>query len=73
MSTAIQIIQIIVSILLVLILLIQLRGGGMGSLFGASQSSTFRTRRGFEKTLFQITIALAVIFLALAVTTMLIS
>ncbi|MDP2949245.1 MAG: preprotein translocase subunit SecG [Chloroflexota bacterium] len=60
--------QIIVSITLVLIVLMQARGGGG---FGTGASSIVRTRRGVEKTLFQLTIVLVIIFLfisALSVT-----
>jgi preprotein translocase subunit SecG len=57
--------QILVSILLVGIILIQIRGQGSG-FFGTGQAS-FRTRRGVEKTLFQLTIALAVMFTLLAI------
>ena len=73
MNTGIQIAQLIMAILLILILLLQLRGGGLGSLFGGSDSSSYRTRRGIEKTLFQITIIIAVLFVALAVASMLIA
>ena len=55
---------IIVSLLLLLTLILQVRGGSAG-LFGGF-SSTFRTRRGVEKTLFQFTIVLAAIFVLLA-------
>ena len=66
MKTGFNIAQILVAIVLVLTILLQLRGGGLGGIFG-SQTSTFRTRRGFEKTLFQLTIVLAVIFIALSI------
>lgn len=66
MKTGFNIAQILVAVVLVLIILLQLRGGGLGGIFG-SQTSTFRTRRGFEKTLFQLTIVLAVIFIALSI------
>ena len=65
MSTILNVIEIFVSITLVLVILIQVRETGTG-LFGSSQAS-FRTRRGLEKTLFQFTIVLAVIFLLLAI------
>ena len=58
--------QIIVSVVLILVLLLQVRGGGLGGIFGQADS-TFRTRRGLEKTLFQFTIVLVVVFVALAV------
>ena len=57
--------QILVSVLLVGIILVQVRGQGSG-FFGSGQAS-FRTRRGVEKTLFQLTIALAVVFTFLAI------
>ena len=58
--------QIIVSVVLILVLLLQVRGGGLGGIFGQADT-TFRTRRGLEKTLFQFTIVLVVVFVALAV------
>ena len=59
MSTWIAVAQIVVSVILILSLLLQLKGGGLGSVFG-SDSTTFRTRRGFEKSVFQLTIFLAI-------------
>jgi preprotein translocase subunit SecG len=39
----------------------------VGAAFGGGSSgSTFRTRRGLEKTLFQLTIVLAVVFVAMS-------
>ena len=61
----INIAQIIVSVVLVLIILAQVREAGSG-LFGSAQN-TVRTRRGLEKTLFQFTIVLAVIFIAISI------
>ena len=57
--------QILVSVLIVLVILIQVKEGGSG-LFGSAQS-TIRTRRGLEKTLFQFTIILTVIFLGISI------
>ena len=57
--------QIIVSVVLVLIILSQVREGGSG-LFGSAQTSG-RTRRGLEKTLFQFTIVLTALFLAVSI------
>ncbi|MCI0438466.1 MAG: preprotein translocase subunit SecG [Chloroflexi bacterium] len=65
MSTAINIIQIFISIILVGVILLQVRGGG-SSLLGSAESS-FRTRRGIEKTLFQFTIILVVVFIAMSI------
>ena len=56
--------QIIASIVLVLIILSQVREAGSG-MFGSAQN-TVRTRRGLERTLFQLTIVLIVIFLVVS-------
>lgn len=64
MQTAVNIIQIIVSITLIVILIIQMKGEGF-SAFGG-ESSVYHQRRGLEATLFNITIGLVVIFLALS-------
>jgi preprotein translocase subunit SecG len=54
---------ILVSIALIAVILLQVRGEGVGGL----QSGSFvRTRRGLEKTLFQLTIGLSVLWLAIA-------
>jgi preprotein translocase subunit SecG len=58
--------EIVVSVVLVLVLLVQARGGGFNGTFN-SDSSVFRSRRGVEKTLFQMTIVLAVVFVAISV------
>lgn len=62
---ALNVVQLIVSITLVLVILMQVRETGSG-LFGSSQAS-YRTRRGVEKTLFQFTIVLAVVFLLISI------
>ena len=59
--------QMLISVVLIVVVLLQTRGTDIGSAFGGGASgSTFRTRRGLEKTLFQLTIALAVIFVAMS-------
>ena len=59
----INIAQILVAILLSVVILLQAKGSGIGSALGGGTSGSFRTRRGVEKTLFQLTIVIAVIFL----------
>jgi preprotein translocase subunit SecG len=66
METYLSIAQIMVGIVLIAIVLLQVRGGGLGGIFGQADT-TFRTRRGVEKSLFQFTIALVVLFVILAV------
>ena len=65
MGEFMNVIQLLVSILLVVVILAQVKEGG-GGLFG-SASSTIRTRRGFEKTLFQLTIFLSVAFVVISI------
>ena len=62
----VQIIQIILSIALVAVILAQAKGqGGLGGIFGGD-STVYRTRRGVERTLFNVTVGLAVAFFFLA-------
>jgi preprotein translocase subunit SecG len=65
-QTYFNVAQIIVAIVLIVVILLQVRGGGLGGIFG-QPDSTFRTRRGVEKALFQFTIALVVLFVALSI------
>ena len=65
MGDFMNVIQLLVSILLVVVILAQVKEGG-GGLFG-SASSTIRTRRGLEKTLFQFTIFLSVAFVVISI------
>jgi len=67
MSTYLQIAQILVACVLTLSILLQVKGGGLGGVFGGSEGSTFRTRRGVEKTLFQFTIVLSILFVVISI------
>ncbi len=61
---AMQLIQVIISIALVVLIILQAKGTGLGSLFGGdSGMGITKTRRGLEKTLFQVTIILGALFL----------
>lgn len=62
----INVAQILVAIVLSVVILLQAKGSGIGSALGGGTSGSFRTRRGVEKTLFQLTIVIAVIFLIIA-------
>ena len=66
MQTPLNIIQIVLSVALVLVILLQVRGGGLGGIFGQADS-VFRTRRGIERTLFQVTVALVVLFVIISI------
>jgi preprotein translocase subunit SecG len=58
--------QILVAVALIASILFQLRGGGIGGIFGQADS-VYRTRRGIESTLFKLTIILVVVLIILAV------
>ena len=66
MQVYLNIAQIIVSIALIVIVIFQARSSSAGSMFGGSDSSVYRTRRGVEKTIYHATIFLAVLFFVLA-------
>ena len=59
--------QMLISIVLIVVVLLQARGTDVSEMFGGGGGgSTFRTRRGLEKTLFQLTIILAIIFVGIS-------
>ncbi|MFQ5997261.1 MAG: preprotein translocase subunit SecG [Dehalococcoidales bacterium] len=66
MQTYLSVAQIVLAIALMLIILLQVRGGGLGGIFGQADT-VYRTKRGVEKTMFQLTIALAVLFIIIAI------
>ena len=66
MQTYLNVAQIVLSIALILAILLQVRGGGLGGIFGQADT-VFRTKRGVERTLFQLTIALVVLFVIISI------
>ncbi len=69
----VQIIQIIISVALIAVILVQAKGqGGLGGIFGGD-STVYRTRRGVEKTLFNVTIGLAVAFFVISIISVLVA
>ncbi|MDK2899311.1 MAG: preprotein translocase subunit SecG [Patescibacteria group bacterium] len=60
-DSILQIITIISAVLMVLMILLQQRGASLGAGFGSS-GELYTTRRGIDKSLFEATIVLAVIF-----------
>jgi preprotein translocase subunit SecG len=70
----VQIIQIIISIALIVIILVQAKGqGGLGGIFGGEGGGVYRTRRGVEKTLFNVTVGLAVAFFVVSIISVLVA
>jgi preprotein translocase subunit SecG len=61
----IDIIQLVTAVFLITVILLQNKGAGLGATFGG-QDNVYRTKRGAEKSLFILTIILAIIFLVTA-------
>ena len=66
MQVFLNVAQIVIAVAIIGAVLLQVRGAGLGGIFGQADS-VYRTQRGVEKTLFQMTIALACIFLIVAI------
>jgi preprotein translocase subunit SecG len=73
-QTILPYVQVVLAIFLIAAILLQTRGSSVGGAFGGSDGgSTFYTRRGAEKTLFQATIVMSVLFVIAAFVTFYIS
>jgi len=59
--TYLNVAQIIISVALIVVVLLQTKGTGLGGMFGG-EGGVYKTRRGIERTIFHITIGLAVLF-----------
>ena len=57
--------QIVIATTLIVLILLQSKGANLGGIFG-SDSSVYRSRRGIEQTLYNVTVGLSVIFFALS-------
>lgn len=70
----IEIVQILISIGLVAVILVQAKGsGGLGGIFGGEGRGVYRTRRGVEKTLFNVTVGLAALFFVISIVSVLVA
>ncbi|NJN66052.1 MAG: preprotein translocase subunit SecG [Chloroflexaceae bacterium] len=63
MQIALNVAQVILSVLLIGLVIVQAKSPGMS---GQGSSSIHHTRRGLEKTLHQTTVVIVVVFLTLA-------
>ncbi|MGE5619795.1 MAG: preprotein translocase subunit SecG [Sphingomonadaceae bacterium] len=66
MQTYLNLVQILLSIVLILVVLLQAKGSGIGGAFG-TETSAYRSRRGVERTLFNFTIVLSVLFVLISI------
>jgi preprotein translocase subunit SecG len=73
MTQFLDIALIITAIALVLSIILQSKGAGLGGLTGNDAGGVFTARRGIEKTLFWVTIVFAVLFFALAITSVILA
>jgi len=65
---AIRIVQIILCFAVIVFILLQARGAGLGSAFGGSSAgSVFKTRRGVERLIFNLTIIFVVLFALISI------
>lgn len=62
MQEAVQIFQVVISILLILSILSQQRSAGLSATFGGSGGGFHVSKRGAEKILFRMTIVFAILF-----------
>lgn len=69
----VQIVQMIISVALIVIILVQAKGsGGLGGIFGG-EGGVYHTRRGVERTLFNVTVGLAVAFFLVSLVSVLVA
>lgn len=61
-AEVLPLITIVSAVLMVLCILLQARGASLGAGFGSS-GELFTTRRGIDKSLYEVTIVLAVVFI----------
>lgn len=66
MENILYIAQIVISVILITLVLIQQKGSGLGVAFGGDGGSVQRTKRGAEKSIFNLTIIFATLFLLTA-------
>jgi preprotein translocase subunit SecG len=67
-QTYLNIALIILAVTLTVAIVLQTHGG-LGGVFGGEVTGTYKTRRGLEKTLFQVTIGISVLFFVLVAVT----
>lgn len=72
MSVYLNIAQMIISLALIVVVLLQTKGSTFSGAFG-TDASVFRTRRGLEKTLFQLAIGLGLLFILISIASVMLS
>jgi len=67
MEVYLNIAQIIIGVALTAVILLQTKSSGLGGVFGGTESAIYRTRRGVERTIFNITIGLSIAFFIITI------
>lgn len=62
MRIAMDLAQVVLGLTLVILVLLQAKGNSASAFFSREASTTYRTRRGIERTLLQATIIIGIIF-----------
>lgn len=68
LETLMDIAQLLLAVVLIGLVLLQAKGNSASAFFNREAATTYRTRRGVERTLLQGTIAIAIIFCLLSLT-----
>lgn len=68
-KTYLYLAQIVLAVALTVLVTLQAKDAGLSQMFGGGDMGVMRTRRGVEKTMFQATIVLGILFILLAVVT----
>ncbi|MCA9383305.1 preprotein translocase subunit SecG [Candidatus Dojkabacteria bacterium] len=55
-------IEVFLSVVLIILILLQQQGSGLGTMFGGAGGESYRSKRGAEKLLFNLSIASLVFF-----------
>ena len=66
MQTFFDILQIVLAASVVLVITLQVKGGGLGGIFGQADT-VYRTKRGLERRLFQLTVVLVSLFIIISI------
>jgi len=66
-QSAVSVAQIILAVVLTVMIMLEVRGQATGGFLSSGDSPVYRTRRGFERTLFNLTILVAVLFFAVSI------
>ena len=65
--------QVLLGVALIVSIVMQNRGAGLSNVFGGGGGAMYRTKRGFEKWVFYLTIVMAIAFVCLSMAAVLLA